>query len=68
MTSRLSGAALVIAIYDWALLFGDGASHLSDNNFALIIVAHHVESMTIWKTRWTLPKGIYYFVGGHWHL
>jgi hypothetical protein len=65
MTLRLSGAALVISIYDWVLLLGDGASHLPANSLVLIIVAHYVESMTIWRTRWSLPKGIYYFVGGH---
>jgi hypothetical protein len=32
MTLRLPGAALVISIYDWVLIFGDGASHLPTRN------------------------------------
>jgi Family of unknown function (DUF6533) len=60
----LSGASFVLSVYDWLLLFGDGVLYLRSHLPVhwLIRAATIVESVTIWRTRWTLPKGIYYFV------
>jgi hypothetical protein len=59
-----AGAAATFVVYDWFLVFGDGA--LRCHSGELIVPTHiplwFAEFETIYRSRWSMPKTLFYYV------
>jgi hypothetical protein len=58
-----TAAAATLAIYDWIIVFNIGTS---PHNVRLHETHNSLEYQTIYQSRWTLPKALFYYVCTAW--